>query len=66
LGNSYADGEGVPEDVVTAYMWFNLSSAQGGEDSKLRKDELTERMTKKQIEEGQKMSSEWLEKRENK
>ncbi|MDH4409681.1 MAG: hypothetical protein QE273_08695 [Verrucomicrobiales bacterium] len=66
LGVCYALGEGVPEDVVTAYMWFNLSSAQGDEDSKLRKDELTERMTREQIAEGQKMSREWLEKREKK
>jgi hypothetical protein len=56
----------VPEDVVTAYMWWNLASAQGDEDSKLRKDELTERMTREQIAESQKMSREWLEKRENK
>ena len=54
----------MPEDVVTAYMWFNLSSAHGDEDSKVRKDELTKRMTKEQITEGQKMSREWLEKRE--
>jgi TPR repeat protein len=66
LGLSYGDGKGVPEDVVTAYMWWNLASAQGDEDSKLRKDELTERMTREQIAESQKMSREWLEKRENK
>jgi len=66
LGVCYAGGEGAPEDDVTAYMWFNLSSAHGDEDSKLRKDELTKRMTKEQIAEGQKMSSEWLEKREKK
>ena len=66
LGFCYAIGEGVSEDVVTAYMWWNLASAQGDEDSKLRKDELIERMTREQIAEGQKMSREWLEKRENK
>ena len=66
LGASYAQGVRVPEDDVTAYMWWNLASAQGHEDSKLLKDELTERMTREQIAEGQKMSREWLEKRENK
>jgi hypothetical protein len=47
-------------------MWLNLASAQGGEDSKLRKDKLTERMTREQIAEGQKMSRDWLEKSEKK
>jgi TPR repeat protein len=66
LGCCYAFGRGVPEDDVEAYMWANLASAQGDEASKLLKDELTERMTREQIAEGQKMSREWLEKRENK
>jgi TPR repeat protein len=66
LGARYAEGDGVPEDVVTAYMWLNLASAQGDEDSKSLKDVLTERMTREQIAEGQKMSREWLERRENK
>jgi TPR repeat protein len=67
LGLCYANGEGVPEDDVKAYMWLNLASAQqGDEEIKRRKDVLTERMTREQIAEGQKMSREWLEKRENK
>jgi len=66
LGDRYAKGEGVPEDVVTAYMWFNLSSAQGDEVYKLSKEELTKSMTREQIAEGQKMSREWLQERENK
>ena len=66
LGSCYASCRGVPEDDVTAYMWLNLASAQGDEDSKLRRDLVTKRMTREQIAEGQKMSREWLEKRENK
>jgi TPR repeat protein len=66
LGLCYANGEGVPEDDVKAYMWLNLASAQGDEESKRLKAVLTERITREQIAEGQKMSREWLEKREKK
>jgi uncharacterized protein len=64
LGFRYANGEGVPEDDVTAYMWVNLASAQGNEESKRLKDLITTRMTREQIAEAQRMSREWLEKRE--
>jgi len=29
LGVMYAQGQGVPKDIVLAYMWFNLAAAQG-------------------------------------
>jgi uncharacterized protein len=29
LGVMYAEGRGVPQDYVRAYMWFSLSPAQG-------------------------------------
>ena len=29
LGLMYEKGEGVPQDIVRAHMWFNLSGAQG-------------------------------------
>ena len=29
LGVMYDKGEGVPEDYVKAYAWFNLAAAQG-------------------------------------
>ena len=29
LGVKYANGEGVPEDDVTAYAWLNIAAAQG-------------------------------------
>src|SRR5258705_7132635 len=38
LGVMYAEGRGVPQDYVRAYMWFSLSAAQGeqtsGQDSR--------------------------------
>ena len=62
LGVCYANGNGVPQDDVKAYMWFNLSSAQGDVFAKKGKDNITKRMTKEQIAEGQKLSREWQEK----
>ena len=41
LGLMYGLGDGVPEDVVFAYMWFNLSEAQGFEGAKGNKEVLT-------------------------
>jgi TPR repeat protein len=56
----YANGEGVPEDYVLAYMWWNLAAAQGYEDAQGNKDRLEQRMTREQIAEAQRLSREWL------
>ncbi|MDA1048694.1 MAG: sel1 repeat family protein, partial [Verrucomicrobia bacterium] len=61
LGVCYDNGNGVPEDDVTAYMWYNLSHAQGNDNAKKNKDIIAKRMTKEQIAEGQKLSREWQE-----
>jgi TPR repeat protein len=34
----YAAGRGVPEDIVLAYMWWNLAAAQGEEVAQGNKD----------------------------
>ena len=34
----YFVGEGVPENAVTAYAWFNLAAAQGNEDARELRD----------------------------
>ena len=57
----YANGEGVPEDHVLAYMWYNLAAAQGNETAHGNKDIAESRMTRAQIAEAQRMSREWLE-----
>ena len=59
----YAKGEGVPEDYILAYMWWNLSAAQGTERAKKSKGIISKEMTKEQIAEAQKLSREWLAKR---
>jgi len=61
LGVAYGTGAGVPEDDVLAYMWANLGAAQGNENAAELKDLLVGLMTRAQIAEGQRMSSEWIE-----
>ena len=39
-------GDGVPQDYVQAYMWFNLSAAQGKEDAIYNRDLLMKNMNK--------------------
>jgi TPR repeat protein len=58
LGLMYRGGKGVPQDYVTADMWFNLA-ATGNQDA-LQERELVERlMTPAQIAEAQKLAREW-------
>ena len=61
LGNRYANGEGVPEDDLLAYMWWNLAAAQGNETAQSNKAQAESRMTRDQIAEAQRMSTEWIE-----
>ena len=60
LGNRYANGEGVPEDDLLAYMWWNLAAAQGNETAQSNKAQAESRMTRDQIAEAQRMSTEWI------
>ena len=63
LGLRYDTGDGVPEDLVLAYMWFNLSAAQGHEIAQARKERIVARMTRGQIAEARRMLREWMEAR---
>ncbi len=60
LGSMYASGEGVPEDYVLAYAWFNLAGAQGVEEAQEAKDRLSRRMTSEQVARAQELSIELL------
>ena len=59
LGRHYARGDGVPQDFVQAYMWLNLSAAQGDSEAKKSIDELTEHMTPAQVAEAQRLAKDW-------
>jgi len=59
LGECYASGNGVPQDFVQAYKWYNLASAQA------ERDALAIKMTREQIAEAQQLSREFKPRKKN-
>ena len=61
LAGLYFLGRGVPEDLVLAYMWANLGSAQGDEAAQQIRELTEQYLTREQIAEAQRLSREWIE-----
>ena len=61
LGIMYFSANGVPEDNVLALMWMNLAAAQGNESAGPIREVIMGRMTREQIDEAQRLSTEWVE-----
>lgn len=59
LGVSYAEGQGLKQDNVRAFMWLSLAAAQGHENATLVRVKLKRRMTPEQIDDGYEMMREW-------
>ena len=59
LGGMYFLGQGVTQDTVRAYMWFNLAAAQGREKAGELRELIAKEMTRAQIAEAQRLSSNW-------
>lgn len=53
LGGMYLLGEGVPQDFVSAHMWFNLASGHGDPAGSLLRDALAPKMTPEDISQAQ-------------
>ena len=49
LGVMYDNGEGVLEDYVTAYAWWNIAAANGSKSTKDNKPKIANDMTSEQI-----------------
>jgi hypothetical protein len=64
LGARYSFGNGVPIDYVEGYKWLNLASAQGVAGAKKILLSLEQVMTPSQIAEAQKLSSEFVPRKE--
>ena len=45
----YANGEGRPQDLVIAHMWFTIADANGNEDAMELRDSLERDMTRAEI-----------------
>lgn len=59
LANLYSEGILVIQDYIEAYMWANLSTAQGNPDARTLRNDLANKMTPNQLEEGQRLAREW-------
>jgi TPR repeat protein len=59
LGLMYAKGQGVPQDHVSAHMWFNLAAAGGNIGAARYRDIVTKNMSPAQIAEAQRLAREW-------
>ena len=60
LAQMYSEGKGVEEDKVYAYMWFNLSDEAGHSAAKEEREELSEKMTTKELRIAQELSQKCL------
>lgn len=55
----YQKGQGVSEDKVHAYMWFDLAARKGDKDAKSDRDSLGGTMTPAQVEEAKRLATDW-------
>jgi TPR repeat protein len=58
IGLMYYNGDGVPKNVIKAYVWWSIASANGDEDSKEWLEELRTEMTPQQISQAQNEAAE--------
>jgi hypothetical protein len=56
LGVAYEEGLGVPQDHVTAFMWFNIAASNNQPHAADFRDLLAVKMTAEEISEGQRRS----------
>ena len=60
LGMMYLYGQGVPQDDVKAYLYFNLAAAHGSRDARGRRDMMEAwRMTPSELKKAQRLSRDW-------
>ena len=56
LAVCYASGHGVPQNYVEAYKWANIAAAQGDKTAKEFRDNLSQKLSPKQIAQGQRLA----------
>jgi hypothetical protein len=61
LGYMYANGEGVPENYLTAYVWLSVSAAQGDQYAKDNIDIVKNKLTTDQLAQGQTLAAKCFE-----
>ena len=58
LGVMYATGQGVAQDMVRAYMWFDLAAALGNDNGRRYRDLAARSLSPEQIAEAQRRAAE--------
>jgi hypothetical protein len=59
MGVMYYKGQGVPQDYVSAHMWFNLSGFQGMIVAIKGRNIVEKEMTPSQIEKAKELARNW-------
>lgn len=59
IGVLYHQGSGVARDYVQALKWYNIAAKQGHKKAEFFRDSLSAKLTPAQIEEAQRLASEW-------
>ncbi len=60
LGLIYAAGRGVPADLVTAHMWFNIAATRGDKEAVRLRREVAADMSDAEIGAAQRAARDWL------
>jgi peptidoglycan hydrolase-like protein with peptidoglycan-binding domain len=59
MGRMYAEGRGVGEDKLAAYMWFDLSASNGNSRAIAARDAIAAEMNPDEIEQAQELAAGW-------
>lgn len=59
MGRLYAEGRGVVEDKVAAYMWYDLAASNGNTRAIAARDSIAARLQSNDIDRAQDMAADW-------
>ena len=62
LGEMYANGKGVTQDYIIAYMWFDITASNGHEEGEKFRDTQESKMTPEQITKAEQLARECIKK----
>ncbi|WP_395634802.1 hypothetical protein [Sphingorhabdus sp.] len=61
LGMAYSSGSGgIEVDLIAAHKWFNLAALNGSEAATMRRADISDEMTAREIAEAQRQARAWL------
>ena len=63
LGVMYSHGQGVPQNLVYAHMWYNIAASKGHKEAAELRDLTAKEMTPSQFEKAQDLAVEYVKKK---